>query len=113
MRLGISIKFIVFSIKTKAPNQRDSGQEPNRQNLFSKKSPKTNRFRGFSHAGGGLVFAARANVGVSHPSFIRTIPSASEFHRIVRTAALAGFTADRELVVYDRTLPRRFIQLSF
>ena len=33
------------------------------------------------------------------PSFIRTIPSASKFHRVVlvRWHRLAGFTADREL----------------
>jgi hypothetical protein len=30
------------------------------------------------------------------PSFIRTIPSAPELHRVMRWMALAGFTADRE-----------------
>lgn len=33
------------------------------------------------------------------PSFIRTLPSAPEFHRIVHTRVLAGCTAGRELGV--------------
>ena len=41
------------------------------------------------------------------PSPIRTIPSAPEFHRILRTIALAGCTADWELL--SLTLPRRFL----
>jgi hypothetical protein len=40
------------------------------------------------------------------PSPIRTLPSAPEFHRIVRVARhlLAGYTAGRDLIVITRDL---------
>ena len=40
--------------------------------------------------------AVRAAERDPEPSFIRTIPSAPELHRVMRRKALAGCTADRE-----------------
>jgi hypothetical protein len=63
-----------------------------------------------------LIIENRVTILRLQPSFIRTVPSAPEFHRIMHVwrfhiaRALAGFTADRELVVNTRsplTLPRR------
>jgi hypothetical protein len=41
------------------------------------------------------------------PSFIRTIPSTPELHRVMRRLALVGYTTDRELGRLALTLPRR------
>src|SRR5450830_1340541 len=41
------------------------------------------------------------------PSFIRTVPSTPELHRVMRRLALVGYTTDRELGRQALTLPRR------
>jgi hypothetical protein len=42
------------------------------------------------------------------PSFIRTKPSAPEFHRVMRASTLAGFTAGRESDDFYRSFYRLY-----
>jgi len=65
------------------------------------KNPESGRLSGHFR----FCPALRQGQLVYQPSSIRTVPSAPESHRILRRQALAGFTADWELLAL--TLPRR------